>query len=513
MRTTILKSIRIFLLTTTLVAVQFSCTNDFERINVNPTGVLEDRINEDILFTRSLLFGALRYTEFQRAHHLYANHYIQYYATSVERFETDRYITRNDWLTSYWAAAYADFGMQCQQVINITAKNENKINKTAIARIWKVFIMHRITDLWGDVPYTEAFSGKVNPAFDRQELIYEKMLTELKEAVSQFDVSKPLRFSSADLLYGGDLNAWIRFANSLRLRLAMRISKANPQLAEQQVRDVFADGRLISANDQSATMPYGRDFGNAAENIQPMSLIRGFNEYRASNTLVDFLQNNNDPRLPMYIEPVNGQYIGLQNGLSPEALDAINPNDYSKESQIISNPFAPTGLLLYPEILFLESEAILKGWHEGSAQEKYEAGVRASIAYWIGVRENLLARVPAAANSIALVEITEQEISDYLQEPAILFSPGSALQQIITQKWLANINQGFEAYNDYRRTGFPVLNPIPNSDGLSETGSAAVPRRLRYPAEEQSLNRVNYNQAVQQQGPDAMTTRIWWDRP
>jgi hypothetical protein len=513
MRTHLSLLIKSLLLVLALICLLPACTGDFDEINVSPTAVQQDRINENLLFTRALVYGALRYTEFQRAQHLYTNQYVQYYATSVDRFETDRYITRNDWLTAYWNAAYSDFGMQCQQVIEITERDPNKVNKTAMARIWKVFIMHRITDLWGDVPYSEAFTGNITPRYDRQADIYAHMLNELKEAVASFDPTKSLGFGPSDVMYQSNINRWIAFANSLRLRLAMRISNANASLAQTHVAEVLADGRLISSNAESAVMRYGRDFGNADENIQPMGIIRSFNEYRASRTLVEFLADNNDPRLAIYLAPnQEGEFVGLQNGLNPEEINQLNPDDYSRESTLISSLFAPSGLLIYPEVLFLKAEAALKGWGDGSAQEYYEQGIRASIQYWIAVDQNLRTRMSAQdVANLPVFSVGEAEITAYLQEPAIAFDAGNALRQIITQKWLANINQGFEGYADYRRTGFPVLNAIPNTDGLSETGSSAVPRRLRYPADEQALNRARYDQAVSAQGPDVPTTRMWWD--
>ena len=497
------------------IAGMVSCTGDFDEINVSPTAVQEDRIDEDLLFTRSLVYGALRYTEFQRAQHLYENHYIQYYAMSVDRFETGRYITRNDWLTDYWQAAYADFGMQCQQVINIAGKEDRKANKVAMARIWKVFIMHRITDFWGDVPYFEAFSGDITPAYDDQAAIYTDMLEELRDAVDSFSPTADDSFGAADVIFQGDTEAWVRFANALRLRLAMRISNADPALAEQHVRQVLEDGRIIGDNTQNVLMPYGRDFGNADENIQPMSLIRSFNEYRASNTLVDFLKNHNDPRLPLYIEPIEtGEFIGLQNGLNPAEVNDLNPNNFSRESQLISNPYAPGILLSHAEVQFLRAEAALKGWdNEADARSYYEAGVKSSVNFWLEVREDLRSRVPESeAAAIPDTIITEAAISEYLEEPGVQFDNERALEQIITQKWLAGISQGFEAYADYRRTGFPVLNPIPNTDGASETGGSEVPRRIRYPIEEQALNSANYEAAVARQGADLPTTRMWWDQ-
>lgn len=496
-----------------LVFIGSACTEGFDNLNVSPTAVQQDRVDENLLFTRSLVYGALRYTEFQRAQQLYANHYVQYYSVAVDYFQTGRYISRNDWSTAYWNAAYSDFGMQAQQVIEVTSANPEKVNKTAIARIWKVFIMHRLTDFFGDIPYTEAFSGDITPAYDTQESIYIAMLEELDLAVQSFDQSKTLGFGSADVIYGGNIAKWIAFANSLRLRLAMRVSEVAPTLAEEHVRAVISDGRLIADVRDGAIMPYGRDFGNATENLQPMAILRSFNEYRVSTTLLDFLQENQDPRLPMYVEPIeSGEYVGLQNGLNPEEINDINRDDYSKESLLISNQYAPTILLGHAEVEFLLAEAAVRGWNAADAKTHYDNGVRSAIEFWVNVNENLRTRI-AESDAAALpdVELASDAISNYLAQPNIAFNSANAIEQIITQKWLANISQGFESWAEYRRTGFPRLNPIPNTDGLSETGGSTPPSRVRYPIEEETLNGANYDAAVARQGADLMTTKIWWD--
>ncbi len=490
-----------------------SCTADFEEINRSQTGLTADRFDEDLLFTRSLVYGALRYTEYQRAQQLYAQHYIQYYSVSVPYFPTGRYITRNDWLTAYWREAYADFGMQTQQVIELTEGNPLKSNKNSIAKIWKVFILHRLTDFWGDVPYFEAFQGDVTPAYTPQAEIYEDMLRVLQEEAEQLATPSTESFGDADVVYQGDREAWIRLANSLRLRLAMRLSEVNAALAQQLVAEVLTADNLIADNSESAVMPYGQDFGNATENIQPMSVLRNFNEYRVSNTLVDFLQENNDPRLPIFVEPnEEGNYVGLPNGLNPEQLNALNLADFSRDTDIIANQAAPTGLLIYPEVLFLKAEAALRGWGPGSAQEYYEDGVRASINYWNNSYLDLENSLPAEeADALPTITVTDSTTTAYLAQPTVAYDPASGLEQIITQKWVALLNQGFESYAEYRRTGFPTLNPIPNTNGESETGGAIVPVRVPYPAEEQTLNRIEYNAAVSRQGPDLPTTRVWWD--
>ena len=503
-----------------LLVVLSACTNDFEEINKNQTGLTADRFDEDLLFTRATVYGALRYTEFQRSQHLYAQHYMQYYAMAIPNFPTGRYVTVNDWLTSYWREAYADFGMQCQQIINLTAEVESKANKNSIAKIWKVFIMHRLTDFWGDVPYFEAFQGDLTPAYTPQEEIYNDMLAVLKAEAEALNTPEVENFGGSDLIYDGKPQDWIRFANSLRLRLAMRLSEIDPVLAEQHVREVLTDNNVISTNEQSAVMPYGLDFGNADENKQPMSLFRTFagtGEYRVSNTLVDYLQDNNDPRLEIYIETVEtegleGQYIGLRNGLNAQELSQLSKDNFSRDSEIISGAYSPTGLLIYPEVLFLRAEAALRGWGPGNAADLYNQGIAASINYWNAVYADLQERIPSDdQTALPNLNITDSLINAYITQPSIAYNPATGVQQIITQKWLALINQGFEAYAEYRRTGFPQLNPIPNTNGESETGGTELPRRIRYPVEEQALNREQYNAAITRQGADLPTTRMWWD--
>ncbi len=493
--------------------ILWSCTSEFDEINENRTAVTQDRFDEDLLFTRSLVYGALRYTEYQRVQQLYTQHYMQYYSVSVDYFPTGRYISRNDWLTDYWNAAFADFGMQCQQIIDITEGDELKTSKNAIARIWKAFIIHRITDLFGDIPYEVAFSGIIEPEYTTQEEIYLDMLNELKEAASVLETPSIENFGVSDVVYGGDVNSWIRFANSLRLRLAMRLSEVEPEVAETHVSEVLAENILISSNEEAALLSYGRDKGFALENIQPMSILKSFGEYKMSNTFVDFLKENNDPRLPIFSEPnAEGEYLGLQNGLNPQELAELDLDSFSEDTDIISNQAAPTGLLTYPEILFLQAEAALRGWGPGSAETLYEQGIRASIAYWEEVYLDIVSRIPPEeAAALPVIDIPQDSIDAYLLSPNIQYNPANGLEQIITQKWVANLNQGLESYAEYRRTGFPKLNPIPNTDGQSETGGAELPSRLRYPAEEQALNRQNYESAVARQGPDLMTTKVWWD--
>ncbi len=509
-----LNKIQFVLMTALIMALGNSCTSDFEEINKNQTGLTADRFDEDLLFTRSLLYGALRYTEYQRAQQLYTQHYMQYYSVAVPYFPTGRYVTRNDWLTAYWTEAYADFGMQCQQVIDLTADEENKAQKTSIAKIWKVFIMHRITDFWGDVPYFEAFTGELTPVYTPQSEIYADMLSVLKEEAENLSTTSATdNFGAADIIYQGDKSSWIKFANSLRLRLAMRLSEVDQSTAQQHVSELLAEDDLIDSYEASALMPYGDNFGNATENIQPMSILKSFNEYRMSNTIVDFLKEKNDPRLFLYADSISGgAFNGLQNGLNPEQINERDLSEYSRDSEVLASKASPTPLLIQSEVLFLKAEAALRVWGSGTAQSFYNEGIRSSINFWNSVLMDLESSLTEEeAEALPATNITDSLINVYIEQPSVAYNAATGLEQIITQKWVALINQGFEAYAEYRRTGFPELNPIPNTNGESETGSSSLPVRVRYPLEEATLNRESYNEAVTRQGPDLPTTHIWWD--
>jgi hypothetical protein len=386
-------------------------------------------------------------------------------------------------------------------VIDQTQDDPQLTNITAQARIWKVYLLHRITDAWGDVPYEEAFGGLEGnraPAYDPQEEIYRTMLSTLETAVGSLDPSitgARFRLGEADLLFGDDLTRWRRFGNALRLRLAMRVAEVAPDLAQQHTEDVLTNGEVMQSNDDSAQRPTtgGGDF--ITQN--PLSVIASFNDDRVSENAVNTLRRLDDPRLPVYADTIINAprdtvlFRGLPNGLSASALSAIQSFKYSRLGDPLRRADAPVPVLLYPEVKFLEAEAALRGWGPGTAREHYEAGIRASLAMY-GFTD-------------------PSTVQDYLEQPAVAWDPSASgaqkLEQIITQKWLATFTQGFEAWAEYRRTGYPDLQPIP---GSGETGGA-VPSRLLYPNVERTTNTPNVNEAAQRIGGDDVTTDVWWD--
>ena len=495
-----------------LVASPSCDLGDFDDLNDDPTRASE--ISPQFLFTRSLVYGTLRYDVYQRSQHLLGSMYAQYMANLVPNWPTDRYETGgpyDDWVTAFWQTSYASYGgiqfvgenvnntaVNIEEVIRLTDGDPDFININAQARIWRVYLFHRVTDAWGDVPYSEALRGRDGertPAYDPQEAIYRDMLATLDAAVRDLDaaVTSPgFRLGDADVLLADDLDAWARFGNALRLRLAMRTSEVAPDLARENAAAAIAAG-LPESNLQSVRLLTGTAEGRFV-NRNPLSIIAGFENDRVSETLVERLKALGDPRLFVYADstlnrrdPVRMR--GLPNGLDAAALSQVRRADYSRLGETLRADDWPVPVLTYPEVAFLQAEAALRGWTSERAGDHYERGVRASFEMY-GLADSADA---------------------YLAQPGVAWDDGAdddaKRGAILTQKWIALFTQGLEAWADVRRTGSPQLAPV----SLGGATGGAVPARLLYPREEFNVNTENVEAAAARIGGDRITTRVWWD--
>jgi len=470
-----------------------SCTGDFDDVNTNPQQTNE--MDAKYLFTYSLRRGSLDAYIYQRSQMLFANHYAQYYANCATYFETDRYISNDGWLTEFWNESYSIYLANINEAIKIS-EAEKDVNKVMMSRIWKVFLYHRLTDFFGDIPYFQALQGASNsdylkPPFDTQEKIYLDMINELSVAVNQLD-EQGANFGAADLIYKGNVLKWIKFANALKLRLSIRISDVLPDSTAKFVQQIIADGRLMVSNNESAALPTETS-GFSYRNQNPLATIAFWNEFRVSKTVVDLLDSLNDPRLEIYAQPLaDGSIEGLPNGLSKDQLSQpeFATQNYSNTGIVFQRLDYPTYLFHYSEFCFLMAEAIYKGWANGDAEEYYKRGIEASFEHY---------------------DINSDETkNNYINSDAVKFSYEIVMQQIVTQKYIANFNDGFEAWAEYRRTGFPVLQPIADPAGGQTFGK--VPLRVPYPFIENRLNENNYNQAVARlKHGDTMISPVWWD--
>lgn len=479
-----------------LLIAFFACTKDFEELNKNPTS--PPSMNPDLLFTYSVKSSMGAYPENIIMHQRGIMQWIMFNATygGVEEGKEYYLPATKDAL---WARLYTDGLMNAQDVIDLTKDEPLLLNKTSIARIRKVFLFLKVVDLWGDIPYSHALKGTteyiLNPKYDLQESIYLGLLDELKSAAQNLNAAKE-SFGSADPIFMGNIEGWKKFANSLRFRIAIRIGAKRPDISQQVIADLSSVA-LISSNNENALFNFTSDFENflylnysKSEHFEIFCLPSKF--------LVDLLVNSNDPRVKVFFTPapvpLYGYYCGVPNLLKtddPVWSNFLGPGvDLSGVGNWFLRSNTPDVLLSYSEVCFLKAEAALNGWWQGNAQNLYEEGIRANMEFY----------KDSANNSY----ISNNEIISYLASV-----PPVNLENIITQKWISFVfMNSFEAYAEYRRTGFPVLKDY-NGAPINTTH---FPKRFTYPANEMSYNRANLMEAINRMGgSDNPQIPLWWD--
>jgi len=470
--------------------VLVSCGDRFEEINTNPNQ--PNVTNPDFLWTEAVVVGS---GQFATGVHTEIWTLMEWTMMMGDLngypVGGDPYAYSGDWNDELWIEWYSRLLGPVNEIIRLTQNDPFLVNKYAIARIWRVWAFHRITDLWGDVPYSEALQGAnpgdqaiLTPAYDAQSAIYLDLLNELKEAEAAINLDNP-GFGSADPIYSGDLDLWRKFANTLRLRLALRISNADPASAQAHGSEVITGGNLIADNAE------GAHFTFAAQALGPFYELEatGQGMRNPSHFLVDHLKSTGDPRLSVYAEPTSESvifgspdFVGVPNLLTTQEVSPFNDFNTSTVGSYFLAQSTRGTTFSYAESCFLQAEAALLGMG-GNAQMQYEAGVRAHMEYL---------NVPAT------------DIDDFLANGGAF---DGTLEQIITQKYLTFIyKDGFEAFAEYRRTGFPILKDL-NGDPVA-TGS--IPQRLPYPPNEISLNGSNVNAVGE--GINDFSSPVWWAR-
>ncbi|MEL7832669.1 SusD/RagB family nutrient-binding outer membrane lipoprotein [Fodinibius sp. Rm-B-1B1-1] len=500
--------------------------SDFGDMNEDPTQA--NSIEPGMLLTTVQLAAAGTRYEVWRAQLLYGSNVSQH---TVNAFfgGGNNYTEVVDWLTAFWNTAYSGTGnSQRAQVKNIEGlidqlemrkeEGEEVGNMLATARIMRVFIYHRITDLYGDAPYSEAGKGAIDqeftPAYDTQEEIYNDMFTELDEAVNQFDSSQPM-FGSNDLMFGGDITQWQKFGNSLRLRLALRLVKVNESKAETEaLAAIDAPGGVMTSNDDIAMIQHqsGPSSGPAGLNTNAISEAMndgGDHEYVAQ-TMVDWLKNNNDPRLSIYAETDSSAYVGFPSGYTATSIQDHNSfnettANYARVNSMLIDLDDPTFFQTYAEVEFMLAELAARNWTSDAAATHYENGVRAAMEYLSLYDEE------------GGADIADSDINNYLANNPFNAggSTGDKLEQINEQYWAAVFLNGIEAWSNWRRSGYPDLEPAlvdSNDPPAGNQTNGEIPRRLIYPeGTEGVLNAKNYDEVIERQGENDMVTRVWWD--
>ncbi|MDX1326830.1 MAG: SusD/RagB family nutrient-binding outer membrane lipoprotein [Arenibacter sp.] len=473
-----------------------ACDKGFDELNVNPTKPVQVSLATKLTAAQKFM-SSERYDNW-RANLIYQSTMMQHLAVTAGYWSGDKY-TWNKGYASSLIDRYYENVVKSLVDMKVQMEEENSPEEMrAIVRIMRVFVFARLTDLYGDVPYSEAgqafISGILTPKYDAQSEIYPDLLKELEESAAALGTGTSA-FGDADLIYQGNQAKWKKLANSLMLRLGMRLIKRDPAAAEAWVTKAISGG-VMESNDDIFYLQH--DTNNRNGNSEAFDAD---GNQRLSKTFVDFLQG--DPRLPILASrrsdgsTAPADLKGLPNGLDSELLLAATGEEdtslYAEPNDIITFFEAPMFFQTYAEVEFMLAEAAVR-WNlaGGDPEPHYNAGVRAAMKMLELYGTNAV--------------IADADIDAYLV--ANPFDAANALEQINTQYWAATFLNEYEAFANWRRTGFPTLVPV-NYPGNVTNGT--IPRRLTYPESEQSNNPENYQAAIAAQGPDLLTTRVWWD--
>ncbi len=358
-----------------------------------------------------------------------------------------------------------------------------KTNRLQIIEILKVYAFSNLVDIFGMAIYSEALNiGNVYPKYDFGDAVYTDLLSKLDAAIAALNPGED-SFGSADLIYGGDVSAWMKFANTMKIRLGITIADSHAGAAQAAIQSGLA-GAFTSAADDGL-MPYLGSSPNQNPLYEDL-VASGRSDFVPANTIVDIMNGLDDPRRQFYFTQLNGEYVGGIYGFSNNFFN------YSHIAPEIQAPDFPGFFLTYNELLFYLAEAAARGISVGNtAEEYYNMGIEESILSWGGSAAMVSAYLASA---------------DVAYTTAPDASADGWRQKIGTQSWIACYTRGLEAWTTWRRLDYPVFN-VPESAATT----ADIPKRFTFPVQEQTLNADSWAQAAIDVGGDEMTTPVFWD--
>ncbi|NDV69907.1 RagB/SusD family nutrient uptake outer membrane protein [Dysgonomonas sp. 25] len=516
----IYKHISIILMACSALLFTVQCTDSYDRYN--KTGVNDEEGSRDQYFLKTHMTNMQSWIIPSASHanqfseQLLGGPYGGYFSDVNPGFNNRNFSTYGP-EDGWYASIFKDYMKEVMTSYNTVKTLTEDPVLLSVASITKVAAMSRITDIFGPIPYTEVgVDGALNAKYDSQEDVYKTMLDELDEAIDVLTVNRTNDFSpKADRIYSGNVERWIKYANSIKLRMAIRMSEVEPLLARTKAEEVMSNaiGPILSNDDnanltlvsgQTNPYAYGFDIWNSG------------GDARISADITSYMNGYNDPRMAAYFEESAfgpGVYVGFRNGISIPAqsigqqYSRMNPEVYNQMSMRLMNA---------AEIAFLRAEGALRGWNMGgTAQSLYESGIELSFGQW---------GVSGAAAYIANATSSPLKYVDPLGSYSFIGSPSTIkiawsgsnfdenLERIITQKWIANYPNGIEAWSEFRRTGYPKLMPVLLNRSSVITDLNKMARRLPYPNDEYTGNRENVLNALSTffNAPDNMATDVWW---
>jgi hypothetical protein len=516
------------------ITITASCTKDFKEINTNPVAYGPTNFDPNYTLTTSQLYytGSRDFAyDTWRANLIYCGTMMQGLSTVVSYWAGDKYLLNEGYTAAYWGngevGAYIEQVRNIVDVVEFTKDKPKYANVHQIGRIWKALVFARLTDLYGDVPYSEAgqgvFTGNLTPKFDTQQSIYTDLLKEVEEATNALNPTGDK--VTGDIIYKGDIPQWKRFGNTLLLRLAMRLTKIDEPTAKAYAQKVI--GKTMIDNGDNAFVMHDVSGSRVTQNRNSQVLLGdgGQEHYyvKWSKTFIDLLKSNNDPRLGKVavtklfltespkdqnsaFDPNPLVQKGMPNGKDLSGIAARDVRqdpsftsfpDYSSPNPAMLKRNGLTFILTYAESELLLAEVAQRWNIGGTAASHYKSGVEAAITY-LGQYD------PA----LAITDVVAQNFTT-----ANPYNATNGLQMINTQYWLHTntMLDFYETWSNWRRSGFPLLVPVVYPGNAT---NGTIPRRFPYPVEEGAKNGANYRAAsAAVPGGDNLSGRVWWDKP
>ncbi len=480
-----MKSIKKYIIALSVVALA-SCSN-FEEINTDPARSSETQ-PEFLLGNAEKRANDLLYDTYYNGR---IGMELSQYWTGTDKTSDSRFLFTNDAL---WTSLYSGPLMDLQEITHYYDRHpaEKNPNILAVSEILKSWLFHILTDVYRDIPYSQALQGESipQPVFDKGENVYTALITSLNTQIATLQAN-PTTAIRGDIVANGDIAQWIRIANALKMRIGMRMVDAKPAEAKTIIEE--ASKNTLTAVSQDVYFPYNT---STVTNRFPYNNVeRPLVEFAVTTTFLNYLKETNDPRLPIFarVDETNGVYIGKPYGLEANTPTMIG---LSKPGSVSFSGSAKGYMITYTEIAFIKAEAAARGMNVGTetAAVLYNNAVKASMNQW-GITDNAV-------------------ITSYLEK--VPYAAGSWKNVIGTQKWLGMYMQGIQSWLE--RLRLDPLRPdgkalfIPPASGSLDPDVTMVPTRLKYPAATRASNATNSKLAADNIGGDTQAVKNWWDK-
>jgi hypothetical protein len=490
-----MKRIKYFKLITALAGILFlaSCKKDYLDVNTDPNNPV--KVTVDLV-----LPTALGYTAYNigNPYQILGGFWGQYWTqgpTGSQFVAYDQYSITSASFDARWINMYSGPLNDLRYIVQEGTVTKQK-NYVGIAKIMQAYIFQIMTDLHGDVPFSEALKGGdgvIAPKFDAQKNVYEGLIKLVDEGLALIDVNSASHPGTDDLFFSGDMDKWKRFGNTVKLKIYLRQAYVLPAVAENGIKAMYTAGAKFLDNGGSAEV----QFTTTTFNEHPLyAFIKSLGEFNilASRTALDYLNSTNDPRIDVFYlrataAPNAGNHFGILqgNGRNLPNPATLNDRQFSKPGAAVGGPggnAAPVIFMSAAESYFLQAEAVARGWGTGNAKQLYDEGVKSSFNRW---------------------SLSVAEFNTYIAQAAIQFPAAGTMENkvkaIIFQKWVSMCGtQNVEAWTEWRRTGYPDIFAV----SLTSNIGAKFPVRLLYPDSE-----VSANPNTPPQKP--VTEKVWWD--